>query len=100
MILLTFGLAYEVSDTKFWRIAKQLSEGSLKEVRSNTLALMDTITFMKEAGILSTKALREVSDLINHLDTLNTEQLVEFALMYSSSDMQGAVDISEGIGKL
>jgi len=69
--LLTFGLAFEAEDSKFWRIVKQLSEDSLKSVRSDTLALMDTISFMKEAGVLSNKAMREVSDLLNHLDTLN-----------------------------
>ena len=58
---------------------------------------MDTISFMKEAGILSNKAMRMVSDLLNHLDTLNADQLVEFTLMYSSSEMQGAIDIAEGM---
>ena len=86
-ILLTFGLAYDVQDGKYWRIVKKLSENSLKEVRQDTIALMDTITYMKEAGVLSNKALREVSDLINHLDSLNVDQLVEFTLMYSSSEM-------------
>ena len=85
--MLTFGLAFEVEDTKYWRIVKQLGEDSLKEVRSDTLALLDTISYMKEAGILSNKAMREVSDLVNHLDTLNADQLVEFTLMYSSSEM-------------
>ncbi len=85
--MLTFGLAFEVDDAKFWRIVKQLSEESLKDVRSDTLALMDTITFMKEAGILSNKAMREVSNLINHLDTLSPNQLVDFTLMYSSVEM-------------
>ena len=99
-ILLTFGLAFEVEDTKYWRIVKQLGEDSLKEVRSDTLALLDTISYMKEAGILSNKAMREVSDLVNHLDTLNADQLVEFTLMYSSSEMQSAIDISESISKL
>ena len=32
-ILLTFGLAFDVQDAKFWRIVKKLSEDSLKEVR-------------------------------------------------------------------
>ena len=89
-----------MEDTKYWRIVKQLGEDSLKEVRSDTLALLDTISYMKEAGILSNKAMREVSDLVNHLDTLNADQLVEFTLMYSSSEMQSAIDISESISKL
>ena len=32
-ILLTFGLAYEIEDAKFWRITKQLCEESLIEVK-------------------------------------------------------------------
>jgi len=34
---------------------------------------MNTISFMKEAGILSNKAMREVSQLINQLEELNAE---------------------------
>lgn len=85
--MLLFGLAFEVEDTKYWRIVKQVSENSLKSVRGDTFAIIDTITFMKQAGILSNKALREVSDLVNHLDSLSCSQLVHFTLMYSSSDM-------------
>ena len=55
---------------------------------------MDTITFMKEAGILSNKAMRQIGNLIHHLDTLTPHQLVDFTLMYSSSEMQMAMDIS------
>lgn len=62
-ILLSFGLAYEVDDNRFWRIVKELCEQSLTEVSKKTDALMDTVTLMKEAGILSNKALRLVSDL-------------------------------------
>ena len=97
---MTFGLAFEVDDSKFWRCVKQLSEDSLVEVRSDTLALMHTISFMKEAGILSNKAMREVSELINHLDSLSPDQLVDFTLMYSSSEMQSAVDISKHVSVL
>ncbi len=61
---------------------------------------MDTITYMKEAGILSNKAMREVSDLINHLDTLTPHQLVDFTLIYSSSEMHNAVDVSANASKL
>jgi len=61
---------------------------------------MDTITYMKEAGILSNKAMREVSDLINHLDTLTSHQLVDFTLIYSSSEMHNAVDVSANASKL
>ena len=46
-ILLTFGLAFDIEDKKFWRIVKQLSEDSLREVGSDTQALLDTITLMK-----------------------------------------------------
>ena len=92
--LLAFGLAFEIEDAKFWRAVKHLSEDSLKQVQGDTLALMNTISFMKEAGILSNKAMREVSRLINQLEELNADQLVDFTLMYSSSDMQNAIDIS------
>ena len=61
---------------------------------------MDTITYMKEAGILSNKAMREVSDLINHLDTLTPHQLVDFTLIYSSSEMHNEVDVSANASKL
>ena len=61
---------------------------------------MDTITYMKEAGILSNKAMREVSDLINHLDTLTPHQLVDFTLIYSSSEMHNAVNVSANASKL
>ena len=61
---------------------------------------MDTITYMKEAGILSNKAMREVADLINHLDTLTPHQLVDFTLIYSSSEMHNAVDVSANASKL
>lgn len=98
--MLTFGLSYDVQDAKFWRIVKQLSEDSLLEVRQDTIALMDTISYMKEAGVLSNKALRGVSDLINHLDSLNADQLVEFTLMYSSSEMQNATGISDNLSNL
>ena len=63
--LLTFGLAFEVEDIKYWRIVKKLSEASLRQVKHDTLAIMDTITYMKEAGILSNKAMRVVSSLID-----------------------------------
>ena len=86
-ILLTFGLSFDIEDKKFWRIVKQLSEDSLKEVGSDTQALLDTITLMKQGGILSNKALRSVSTLVDHLDTLSAVQLVDFTLMYSSSEM-------------
>ena len=99
-ILLTFGLAYEVEDAKFWRTVKKISEESLKDVRGDTLALMETITFMKQADILSNKAMREISDLVHHLDTLSPNQLVDFTLMYTSAEMQNAVDISANISKL
>ena len=85
--MLTFGLAFEVEDAKYWRIVKHLSEDSLKDIREDTLALMDTITFMKEAGILSNKAMREVSSLVDNLESLSPSQLVDFTLMYSSSEM-------------
>lgn len=98
--MLTFGLAYEVQESKFWRITKQLCEESLSEVKQDTLALMDTISFMKEAGILSNKALRELSDLVNQLDSLTDDQLVDFTLMFSSSEMQSALDTSEHISTL
>ena len=61
---------------------------------------MDTISFMKEAGILSNRALRELSDLVNELDSLTVDQLVEFTLMYSSSEMQSALDTSEHLSTL
>ena len=83
-----------MDDPKFWKAVKHLSEQSLKEVKGDTLALMDTISFMKEAGILSNKAMREVGNLIHNLDTLTPHQLVDFTLMYSSSEMQMAMDIS------
>ena len=86
-ILLTFGLSFDIEDKKFWRIVKQLSEDSLKEVGSDTQALLDTITLMKQGGVLSNKALRSVSSLVDHLDTLSAVQLVDFTLMYSSSEM-------------
>ena len=54
---------------------------------------MDTISFMKEAGILTTRAMRQVGQLIDRLDTLTPVQLVDFTLMYASSDMQSAMDI-------
>lgn len=98
--MLTFGLSFDIEDSKFWRIVKQLSESSLREVRSDTFALMNTISFMKEAGILSNQAMREVNDLVDHLDTLGPDQLVEFTLMYSSSEMQNAIEIGKNIGKL
>lgn len=69
-ILLSFGLAFEVSDNKFWRIVKALGEKSLQEVKQDTIALMDTITYMKEAGILSNRTMRLVSELIHNLDAL------------------------------
>ena len=97
---MTFGLSFEIDDGKFWRIVKQLSEKSLKEVRGDTQALLDTITLMKQAGILSNKALREVSELVDHLDTLTSDQLVEFTLMYSSSEMQSAVNVTANVNKL
>lgn len=87
-------------DSKFWRIVKSLGEASLQSVEQDTLALLDTITYMKEAGILSNKAMRIVSQLIHNLDTLSAHQLVDFTLMYSSSEMQSAIDISEHISKL
>lgn len=99
-ILLSFGLAFDVVDAKFWRIVKSLGEASLQAVKQDTLALMDTITYMKEAGILSNKAMRIVSELIHNLDALSAHQLVDFTLMYSSSEMQSAIDISEHISKL
>ena len=86
-ILLSFGLSFDIEDKKFWRIVKQLSEDSLKEVGSDTQALLDTITLMKQGGVLSNKALRSVSTLVDHLDTLSAVQLVDFTLMYSSSEM-------------
>ena len=55
---------------------------------------------MKEAGILSNRALRELSDLVNELDSLTVDQLVEFTLMYSSSEMQSALDTSEHLSTL
>ena len=61
---------------------------------------MDTVTFMKDAGVLSNKAMREVSELANHLDTLTADQLVAFTLMYSSSEMQSAIDVSDNVSKL
>ena len=86
-ILLTFGLSFDIEDKKFWRIVKQLSEDSLKEVGSDTQALLDTITLMKQGGVLSNKALRSVSSLVDHLDTLSAVQLVDYPLLYSSSEM-------------
>ena len=97
---MTFGLSFDIEDGKFWRIVKQLAEDSLREVRSDTQALLDTITLMKQAGILSNKALREVSALVDNLDTLSAEQLVEFTLMYSSSEMQSAVNVTANVNKL
>ena len=99
-ILLTFGLAFDIEDKKFLRIVKQLAEDSLKEVRSDTQALLDTITLMKQAGVLSNKALRSISTLVNHLDTLSAHQLVDFTLMYSSSEMQSAVNVAANVNKL
>jgi len=61
---------------------------------------MDTVTFMKEAGILSNKVLRAVSELVLKLDTLSPTQLVDFTLMYSSSEMQSAIDISEHVSNI
>ena len=99
-ILLTFGLSFDIEDKKFWRIVKQLSEDSLKEVGSDTQALLDTITLMKQGGVLSNKALRSVSTLVDHLDTLSAVQLVDFTLMYSSSEMQSAVNVTANVNKL
>ena len=55
--LLTFGLAFEVDDSRYWRAVKHLAESSLAEVMDDTVALMDTLTYMKEAGVVTNKAL-------------------------------------------
>jgi len=62
---------------------------------------MDTVSFMKEAGVLSNKAMRKISALVDKLDTLSTVQLVDFSLMYSSTEMQSsASDTFENVAKL
>ena len=99
-ILLTFGLAFEVDDPKYWRITKQLCENSLQEVQLDTLALMETISCMKEAGILTDKAMRQVSQLVNSTDDLSPNQLIDFTLMFSSVEMHNAVDVSADTSKL
>ena len=98
--MLLFGLTYEVDDAKYWRITKKLSEESLNQVLSDNYAQINTITFMKQAGVLSNKACRQVSSLVDNLSDLAPDQLIHFLLMYSTSDMQKAVDISSNIDKV
>ena len=69
-------------------------------MKQDTLALMDTITMMKEAGILTNKAMRTVSELVHSLDNLTPNQLVDFTLMFSSVEMHNAVDVSADASKL
>ena len=99
-VLLTFGLAFEVDDSKYWRITKQLCEDSLQEVKQDTLALMDTISCMKEAGILTDKAMKTVSELVNTAENLSPNQLVDFTLMFSSVEMHNAIDVAADTSKL
>ena len=55
---------------------------------------------MKEAGILTDKAMKTVSELVNSLENLTPNQLVDFALMFSSVEMHSAVDVAANTSKL
>ena len=63
-------------------------------------SMLEIIGLMKQGEILSNKSVRQVSSLVGRLDQITVSQLTELTLIYSSAEMQSAVDISEDIGKL
>ena len=50
---------------------------------------------MHHSGLISNAVMREVSSFAEKLDTMNKEDLVPFAIVYSSNEMGQAVDRSK-----
>jgi len=106
MTLLRFGLEYgfhsdgDVYRVKYWRAVKAVSTKALEQVKGDTEATLNLISLMKEAGILSNKAMRLASELINDVETLSAMQLAEFVLIYASAEMQSALDVSDNLNRL
>ena len=106
LTLLRFGLEYgfhsdgDVQRVKYWRKVKQLSTNALSTVKNDTEATFEMVSLMKEAGVLSTKALRTASELVEQVESLNASQLTEFVMIYSSAEMQTAIDVTEHLSKL
>ena len=74
MTLLRFGLEYgyhvegEYHRKKFWRAIKSSCTHSIRQVKGDTDAILDMMGLMKEAGILSRKAMRETAELMNEIE--------------------------------
>jgi len=106
MTLLRFGLEYwfhtegNLHGTLFWRVVKDVCTKSLEKAKGDTEAVLDMVSLMKEAGILSSKVMRQVGSIIDDVYTLTNTQLVEFTLIFSSTEMQRAIDISDSVSRL
>ena len=93
LTLLRFGLEYgfhtdgDFQRKKFWRAIKGACTHSIAQVKGDTEAILDMVGLMKEAHIMSRKAMREASKLMDEIDNLTASQLAEFALIYGSYEM-------------
>ena len=101
--MLRFGLEYvtstdgDIKRVQFWRSLKTICNQSLDQLNGDVEGTLEIVALMKEADILSNKAMRETSQLINKLSELSTAQLTEFTMIFSSIEMQRAIDISQNI---
>ena len=106
MTLLRFGLEYgfhtegEYNRKKFWRAIKNCCTNSIRQVKGETEAILDMVGMMKAARILSRKSMRETAHLMEEIENFTATQIAEFTLIYASTEMQRAIDISDNLGRL
>ena len=77
--MLRFGLEYgfhsdgDLQRVKYWRAVKALSTNSLSKVKGDIEATFEMIAMMKEAGILSSRALRTASEIVSQAQNLTAD---------------------------
>ena len=90
LTLLHFGLEHaaqgegDINRVQFWRSVKASCDQLLAQGNADTETTLEIISLMKEAGILTNKAMRIAAQLINNINELSTSQLTEFTIIYSS----------------
>ena len=83
---MAFGQTFSIDDPQFWRAIQKSAEKVIEDSQEPISVLM-LVTQLKQAGILSNKALRKVAKIANDPPKDDIESLAILTQIYLSPEM-------------